>query len=39
MRWGKCYMKMLAVVWPIKNVHFLNIIRGETAFEYPCVQW
>lgn len=32
-------MKMPAVVWPIKNVHFLNIIRGKTLCEYVCVVW
>lgn len=36
MRWEKCYMKTTAVVWPIKNVHFLNIIRRKTVSVYVC---
>lgn len=36
MRWEKCYTETAAVVWPIKNVHFLNIIRRKTVSVYAC---
>lgn len=31
MRWEERYMKTPGVFWPIKNVHFLTIIRGKNC--------
>lgn len=39
MRREKCYMRTLAVVWPIINVHFLNVIRRKAVCECVCVCW